>query len=656
LATEEAKEVTKPTEGFTIRVVVIAAVLTAIFLVPVWFLRQFYGQDTGMWGGSGTEMSPMPYSIIFIAMLVSTLVGKKLALKPQELAVLLGMTCFISTFQYGNLTWAVVMICVAGNLPWITTWKPYIPSWWVNTDLNVVQGAWTGGAAVPWGPLLPYIAVWSFYYFIVVIGIIFFTMTLIQRKFFQVDKLPFPGFVPGVVLLEHYSETVNDRPKLFNIRKSKWFWLGFLAGGVWAGPSVLSYIVPWLWAPTHVFGRIPLDSIAPIFAPLGITGWWFIDLNMIPIQSLMPIDVLATMCIFDLIVYWIYPPIGRAVGNVSPTISIWNYYYGTTTGGIAFLAMQLYGGTMLGCGIWVVLSSWRFLKNSLVNAVKGAKTEVGEIPERWIWAGLGILWVCALAFWVAAGGNILIQLWSLILYTVYLFGAEWLYGYQILWLSEPYNNWGAGTYIQRLGYTAGLYTNPSTNPVAINAGRTPYAYSYSEGNWNGALGVLYGYRLTGTTKATPKAMFFGLLTIMVVYAIIAIPIELWVTYTWGASTKLYRLRSAGPATAGGVLSAFGLMNDYQLTWMSIGVILPTILMILRTRFPWFFIHPAAFVMWPISHGIIHFAPALALKVGALRIGGAKGYSDVWVPIVAGFAVGTVTFGLFGNTALALRVM
>jgi len=79
---------------------------------------------------------------------------------------------------------------------------------------------------------------------------------------------------------------------------------------------------------------------------------------------------------------------------------------------------------------------------------------------------------------------------------------------------------------------------------------------------------------------------------------------------------------------------------------------------LHAKFLWFPLEPLSLFIategWDILTGIwIMFFVAWVLKHLALKIGGAKLYKNVDVPIATGFIAGLVTIGLFGGAGLNL---
>ena len=638
-------------QKISIRVIGLAILLLIVCSPLGIVVRWNSGQDAGMFGGSGTELNNAPYSVIFLLMLIMAFISKKskLRLKPEEFGILMGVLYFMSNIWRCRWQAAFWDSLVIGNTL-KSDYLKLIPGWMYTVD----PGAWTGGAPVPWGQALPVVYLWIFYQAIIVDGLIILGATLLWKKFIEIDKLPFPGFMPGITLIKLYQKEEDSKPLLL---KHKYFWIGWLLGALWAFPSSINYFYP-IWPATHVFGRIPLTPyLEPIFRPFHIQGWWFIDLNMIPFYSLMPTDVLLTMIVIDFIVYWLYPAVGVMTGAVSPGISMWSYYWGRTTGGIAWLAFCFYGCVVLGIGLWVVITGWKYFKESLSRAIKGVVESPDDVPDRWIWGGLIILSLLYIIFWTVAGAPPLISIWFLILYFLgSIIGSTWVWSQNLLWQAEPLN-WYGDKYIWGLGNILGLYPNPSATTQSAMSRAIRFSLGYTESQWNGVGGILYGYRLKDVAGNSPKTTFLTYIIVLVVMAIIAPFIALPMLHTYGASVvfkKGYSILSSGQGP--GVTTPMSWHNPWQIAWAIAGVISPFIVMPLRMRFPWFFLNPAGFLIWPVSHGIIHMGPALLIKLGVLKIGGAKGYENVWVPIAIGIVVGAVTIGFFGYWALTLKTL
>ncbi|MGB9729561.1 MAG: DUF6785 family protein [Thermoproteota archaeon] len=651
----ENKEVVKK-EGLSIRVLILLIVLVALVIPKTVMVNWVAGQEEGGWGGTGTEWGFMPLGIFFIIAVFMSFLGDK-AFTKSEMALFTGLAAFASVLvSHSYLLGVATMSIVLPNLVTLPNYDrlmQMIPDFMVVKNRALVSGVWTGGATIP-VEIVPYM-LWEMFYMILVGGIIIVLASILQRKFIYEDRLPFPTVLPAVVAVDLYSQR-----ELF---KNKWIWLGFLFGVIYMGPMTINMFYP-LIPREHVFGRIPLDTIlAPIFAPYHIQGWWFIDPMTIVWYTIMPMDVLVSMFVLDLLVFWIYPAIATMTGLMAPGVSAWSYYWGDVPGGIAWLQM-VQTGVWIGIGLWILFTARKYITDSLKRAIKGiASPYPDDVSDRILWGTLGILVILWLGVWVTAGANILLLIFTLLLFLVTMIGNTWVQAFNLEWLASPFTSWTGNNIVWQFGQTIGAYSNPSLSLSALTARAMPNAFPASNPNWGGTLPSLFAYKLAETSSVKPKYVFYGLFITLVATAVVGVPIVTAMLYKYGISTILTRWGSRGELnpvmgmannSGSGVFAPFVNWSSWKWLWTFIGIVLPILVFILRERYTWFFIHPAALMLWPICYGIFKSLPALLIKVAVIRIGGAKVYENTWVRIVTGFIIGVLVMDLIAMYALAFK--
>jgi len=654
----ETKEVTKR-EIFPFRVLIILIILAILVIPKTVMVNWIAGQEEGGWGGTGTEWGFMPLGIFFIVAVAMNFLGDK-AFSKSEMALFTGLAAFASVLiSHGYLLGVATMSVVLPNLVTITNYgkiMQMIPDFMVVKNKALVYGVWTGGATVP-AEIFPYL-LFEIFYMILVGGIIIVLASILQRKFIYEDKLPFPTVLPAVVAVDMYSQKIDGGRALF---KNKWLWLGFLFGVIYMGPMTINMFYP-LIPREHVFGRIPLDTVlAPIFAPYHIEGWWFIDPMTIVWYTIMPTDVLLSMFILDLLVFWIYPAIATATGLMAPGVSAWSYYWGDVSGGIAWLQM-VQTGYWIGLGLAILFFGRKYFIDSLSRAIKGVSSPYpDDVSDRVLWSLLGVLVLLWLAVWFIAGANVLVLIFTVLLFAVTTVGQTWVQAHNLEWLASPFNWWTGNNIVWQFGQTIGAYSNPSQSLSALTARAMPSALANSNPNWGGMLPSLFAYKLAETGGVKPKYVFYGLFITLAAVAVIGVPIVTIMLYKYGISTILTRyggdinpVLAMANNSSNGVFGPFTPWSSWKWLWTLIGIVLPFVLFILRERYPWFFIHPAAFMLWPICYGIFRSLPALLAKVAVIRIGGAKVYENIWVKIVTGFIIGILVMDFIAMWALAFK--
>jgi len=641
------------------RFALILALVTvlAIIMIPKTMVNLFaHGQEEGAWGGTGTEWGFLPLSIVWIIALIMLFVGDK-AFNKAEMALFTGLAAFAGVYVSYPYVAGIACIPVLPNIPAYKEAIELVPDFWVCKDLEVVKGAWIGGSFPP-PQLIPYMLFESLY-IVVIGGIIVCLATVFQRKFVYIDRLPFPSVVPGVVVVELYSQKVNGSRRLF---KDKWLWLGWIFGAIWAGPMTINMFYP-LIPREHVFGRVPLaKALAPIFKPYHVEGWWFIDPHTTIWYTIMPIDVLASIAIFDIIFYWIYPLAAHFSGAMAPGVSAWAYYWGNVGPGAAWLQME-HVGCWIGIGIWIILSSWKYLKESITRAIKGLPPQFsGDVPDRVLWLTFTLLWIIWIAIWIASGAHLGVLIFAAILWSITMIGQMWTQSHNVEWLAAPYQWWTGPQFVFGFGEAIGAYTNPSKSLAALTAKAMPAALPFSNANWSGGLPTLYAYKMCEVGGIRPERMFKALFIFMIATAFIGVPIATTVLYKYGASIVLRKAAGGWAknpvrwmvASKSGIFVPFTYWSTYKLSWGLAGIIVPIILFLLRAKFPWFFLHPAALMIWPICYGLFRSVPALLIKIAVLKIGGAKFYEEIWVKIVTGFIVGMMVLDFIAMWTLAIK--
>jgi hypothetical protein len=645
--------------GLSPRVLVLLVVLIALAIPKTIMTYWAGGQEEGAWGGTGTEWGFLPLSIFFIVAIIMSMLGDK-AFTKGEMALFTGLAAFASVLVgHPYLPGIANMAVMLANLPAYSDVLPMIPDFWVIKDRTIVSGAWTGGTSVP-AAVAPYM-IFEMLYLIISGGIMICLSSIFQRKFIYEDRLPFPSVAPSVVAVDMYAQKVDGSRALF---KNKWIWLGFLFGAIYVGPMTINMFYP-LIPREHVFGRIPLDvQLAPIFAPYHIEGWWFIDPMTIVWYTIMPTDVLASIFVFDLIVFWIYPALATLGGAMAPGISAWSYYWGDVEGGIAWMQMEM-GGTCIGVALWVLFAARKHIASSLQRAIKGGTSPYpDDISDKMLWSTFGALWLLWLIIWLASGANLAVLIFTILLWTLTIIGNMWIQSHNLEWLAAPFSWWTSHQAVFGFGEMVGAYSNPSRSLAALTARGMPQALTLSNANWSGALPVLYAYKLAETGGVKPKTVFYGLFIITIATAVIGVPIVNLMLFKYGASSILTGAAGGGgdinppfamAANAGaGVLAKFGYWSPFQWMWAGIGIIFPIVLFVLRSKFTWFFLHPAALLIWPICYGIFRSLPALIIKLGVLKVGGAKLYENVWIKIVTGFMLGVMVLDIIAMYALAFK--
>jgi len=606
------------------------------------------------------------FTLCLIIVPLSLAVAKRLVFSKQELAILFALMVM-------SLDTAIMMDTMSVGLwyrfiPQSAGVNPmWIPSFFAPTERTLIEGTLLGKASVPWGPLMPFIAYWIVY-FIAMFAFSLFCMEILRKKFIEVDRLSYPGVRPSFEVIRMATEipTAQSKPSrlpsMFNIGLNKYFYIGFFTLGLGFGaPSVLAYTFPELGIPPFACaGRFPVYPLADFFA----ANTWHIvgDARWVPTDAflmyLVPMDILATLVIYQIISYIIYPIIGTATGIMAPGVP--GATYQATAG--PFRTLVFAAWVMVGLGIWVPILSWRYIKDSLTGALKRAKAADGGVPSLWGWAGAVLTGLVLVVLGASLGAPAaLLLLWVPFLAIMnvgrnYFYGEGWPIGY-VGW--DRTIDYG---FARHVGSAMGLFPTPAT-ATAASWGTGAWYFgniTFVDTSEGGGDFPMVNYKLGDMTETRPREMFNAMLIASVLIPLISVPVSLWLYYMWGVEKILtwYGPKSwqVGYVTTGltGVTTPYTYWDPtYQVNIVA-SIIITGVLMVLRLRLPWFFINPIGICCTYVWRNMTEAFPILIIKYLTLRIGGAKAYERIGVPIIIGALVGLTFWIGLGMIILHFR--
>jgi hypothetical protein len=561
----------------------------------------------------------------------------------------------------------------------------YQESWWGRPAGEVLDYAWVGriGTAIA----VNYIQV------IVLAIFALFAISLVRRRWVDVEKLPFPNTILATRLIDISTE--NEGGMLDRIRSNKWLWIGFLFGN-------LMLIGAWLQMINKVAAGGAWDLTALrknsySTASLGdmILPGFALSLNFaVPtafgLSLMLPIDLLVSFFIVWIIAIVLWPSIGGAIGlpvadRLGEGAKAWQYWRfaadnfipldpeGAGWGSIAW-------GILFAAAIYPMWTG----RKELIASIKGIMDPSPEIdkgealPYRWLWIGTiitGLLFIGLASFAAPSGGVIAIITVFLILNTLIWVGSA-------RFVAEA-GGWGGlmrGQLLHKFHGGHGQWANRAMVLSVIGAPSAddPSSFLNTQAYWairesqifvNGATSLpqtglmLEGFNIAAYTKAQPKHIFIGALVSLI--AVTAISVPFWIVVnngdfgfrpaTFGQSNDLgfdalinsrgtpYGWRGywyygyghpSGP-DIGGTLAVY-----------AVGFIIAIASYMLRARFTWFIFHPMAIVMHfacshpqgPPSAWFTAVLLALAVKFIVVRFYGAKAFDQKIVPFALGAAV------------------
>jgi hypothetical protein len=158
------------------------------------------------------------------------------------------------------------------------------------------------------------------------------------------------------------------------------------------------------------------------------------------------------------------------------------------------------------------------------------------------------------------------------------------------------------------------------------------------------LAPMMSYKMANLTGVSSKSVFKISMISMIVFSLTALPIWLWLAYTWGITKFPY---TYGVHACNAIVSRAQTADHYPAAepWLSqffVGFISVGLLSWLHARYVWFPFEPIGFIL-AIGMGDYGFwtfaAIAWVLKIITLRIGGSKLYEEFGAPLAGGYIAG-----------------
>jgi len=601
-----------------------------------------------------------PFSAPMIILFILLIIGKVFPafLKPltrQKLGLLYAVASMSIILCNSWNPYSIVHNAVNGRL---NTYDWHPATWLVKdnpvfgpVNRDAVTPILTGGVATPWADWSPFLGWWLAY---VICWLLFWVgwMALLEERWIEVEKLPFPTALTGtlpIMLITSGGENPEERTRL------KSFLIGVLLGALIILPIVARSInsaVPDIWGWTQSpylpwalgiisVGNMPgfLSSAFPVLSFLVVNPMQYAFFYLLPIKILFSVWFFALVCI-------LLP---------SQIAFYMGYYTALAQTGDRFHAFQQgepFKWIGIGLGAYVgLIIMWFVLNVPFLKSTfrKSEQPERGALPGPLGWIMILVSTIAILGLLLFAGTNILGAI--LIVFTMW-----------VLYLSfaRVYGLGGGGgmTDWTNLPFlTKYLYTPPGYAGSDLAYVRTP---EFTTTMWltNRWTGVPIGYN-NGMIPTIPMCYRVGYETgvharditkIVIVSgilsALIGFPIAIWYSYTVGTNNWPMGQYDAWwhwvfDAPWGNINSGLGI-SEPILPHIIAGVILLVVLSVLNFRFIWWPLDPAGVVLTFGTMGTAWVLPAFAawlVKKIVFRVGGIKLNDNVAMPIAVGIVLG-----------------
>lgn len=541
-------------------------------------------------------------------------------------------------------------------------------------DPEVLEGFLNGGVPVPWGawtvPLAFSIA------YLLAFG--FFTLLLaeiLRKPYLETEMLPYPAAQLLTVPVKLATEPVEGSawPRIF---KDKPFWIGALIGFIFYQHTLLAGWVSY-------FTGMSASAWPSLFAPYGPIQWYeeltlafgkympgaVLSVSFWPpmwaVAYFIPLNILFSTWFFfvflNIIVNYIVVSAGLAPYDPSWNAIAANNQYAFTVSPVK--QGQIAVGILIGMGILPLITHRKFLARYFKQAFMGGEKAVteDEAHPRIVVPLFIISIIALLALQTAVAIPFHVALVMLVLLTIWTLGWTRVVGYASYSIPRI-----VGTYSRYLLSDAlgGIGGTPAAS-VAILSDQT-FGHGLPWGN----PAPLYQFacRAGYDLGLRPKDMFIGACLGILISSIITFPLFLVGVYSFGMNVNvsagwLFRLYGGNTPSAAEQIAITdkawprppGIPPDVHVV---IGIVLGFILMWLTTRYVWWPLHPAGWVLgggyWDACFFWFPFFIAWLVKFLVLRIGGARAHERYALPIFVGFLAMAYLLNWLGAVSAWIR--
>ena len=670
----------------------IGAVYTVIVLVIVAFA---YG-STDLWGNFvGMSNKHIDFLVLWFpaVLLLATqlLLPSKLRLSKSELTVVYAM----STLGAIAPTLHGVLSSFMTELGFGVEWEKYLPiavgvtnPLFVPKSKDIFLGIIQGGRPVPWSAWAIPIAWWST--FLIVQYLLFVTTaTLIRRLYIELENLPFPTAMGVACIME-----IATSPEL---GRRRWFLVGVALGVVSTASIWVGELFPGLGIPS----QIPYIDLTP----LALLPWvpLYFDFSPFYIAAgyLVPSDILLSAVVFYVILFIIIPPIATSMGVFGPFPAgisqaaqpmPWDpapysrLIYGFPQSGPGWINWGSYSwgysSVILGClyasVLWILFRLRSHIALGLKGFIRSLRGRPVSEDQRFM-RNVGVTWIVLLVAYsilLSAGTYWYVPIYVSIGYTllflfIYCLSQGLARGYYCDGFGGLYHGFPHVVgYVTMLGMAMGLGA-PHTPPQIDTNVLISYSYSRlfrsfgATHRWPRTIGsrTLEMFRLGALTGTSYKSVMISMVIGAVVSTLVAIPLWLWLGYTFGIGTKWTHAHGFSCNLGLTWIYLRQFVTPYMIgpmpwtvwLWYLLGGVLAVLLYILRERWPRFPLHPMGLVACLM--GPVMFMPwviALILRQLTLRVGGFRAYEEKGVPIATGLLCGWAIMLVLTQLVLTMR--
>jgi hypothetical protein len=643
---EEAKSVLTPTTMAT--VIIISVILSFIGVLaspfgPTWNFSMVLGSFT------------TPIVILFIIMMLAKVAsGLNRSLSPQKLALIYAATSMAVVFCYSMIPYGIVHNAVnarQNQYDWHRGTTAIKDSWVFGPIVqspDEMVPVLEGGAATPWSAWSPFLGWWITY---TIFWLLFWVgwMALLEERWVEVEKLPFPAALTGTLQI---ALITAGKEKAEGDSRLKYFLLGFIIGAVIIIPIIARSLNPsipdiygWTAAPylpwflgTLSVGQVPGASVIPVIAFLPVNPMIY------ALFYLFPAKILFSIWFFSLVGVLIPSQIAYYMGYYTALAETGDRFH-TFMQGEPFKWIDVWLGAFIGLILtWFVLNL-SYLKTTFGKGEPGK----GAIAGRMGWAMILGSTVVILGLMIVAGANplgaliIVFTMWVIYLSAIRIYGFASIAG--TAWAFP--NDWTHFTFLLKYLYMPdpGYRNAEITTTYYLGNRWTGELMGENNTQFGMAFAIPLAYKVGYDTGTNPRDITKVIIISGSLSAIIGYPVAIWYSYTVG--TNNWPMGQFDAWWHWVFDQPSGLIDDMTTTepqwpYLLAGILLMVVLSILNFRFLWWPLDPAGVALSLGAAGTGWLLPALVgwvLKTLVLRVGGTKLNDNVALPIAVGLIVG-----------------
>lgn len=612
------------------------------------------------------------FAILVIFLL--SLFASKIGLTPQEhtviYAMLLVSTAFAATWTFTIFGQSIIAV---GHPLYGERSSQLMNPIFGPKDPDLVQGAFAGGAEVPWEAWLIPMFYWIMLSLAMCISGLFLSC-IMRKQYVEVETLPFPMATPVLTLTEERS--------FLRLPNVKWILWGMLIGLVWI--PLLFFFLNELYPPLALprlgyYQNTGMIDVAPYLwsiLPMAVLAFGWSNISILAFGLLVPTDILLTAVVLHGVFLWIIPAVEVQMNLLyaNPEYSVagqWLYRLADSgfKGAIHHNEILRFGG-LIGLGILPLIYERRHIVRTLKAVIHPKPDEEASEPLTYRWSWIGFIATTVLAVLLMLVGGM--PLWAivlfLLLYNVLILGITRLRGESGGWAGNAEEMRAP---ISATLYQAGFASNPATS---AHWSSLMISGTYT---WWGFLTAMpppvtssEAFRVASATKTRSRDLFVAISVAIMIAMLIGFPFALWGIYRYGITGKWLYSRIDGAFM--GDMGFWQNVNylfytggapvswNYPPDWIQVGVgvALVGFFMFMRARYVWFPFNPigiplAGFVLSPGY--IFLWLVAYIIKYAVLKIGGTKLYEEKLVPLAVGIILMSTILMFISGIVTILRV-